>query len=370
MKIYELDTPALLIDLDCVEKNLAQLADYCRQHHLRLRPHTKTHKLPELARMQVERGACGVTVAKVGEAEVMAEAGIENILIAYPVLGPDKAARVAALARTCAISVAIDSREAADSLSAGAHAAGVTLDILVELDTGFHRCGVPPVGNETGAPTLVKLARAVAALPGLRFAGIMFFPGHIHVQPERQPELIRRQNEILARAIEALESQGLPCQVVSGGSTPTRFNSHLMPQVTEIRPGTYIFNDRNTVHLKAAQPDDCALSVLVTVVSAAVDKQIIVDGGSKTFSSDRHLAGPELGYGEVLGRPDLLLAGLSEEHGHIAAPQGRGGIRVGDRLRVIMNHACVCVNLHETAYLHRGDEVVNCYRVAGRGKLQ
>ncbi len=368
MKIHELDTPALLMDLDRVERNVTSLADYCRQHKLRLRPHTKTHKLPELARMQMERGAWGVTVAKVGEAEVMAEGGIESILIAYPVLGADKAERVASLARSCSITVALDSRESADTLSAAAHAAGVMLDILVEIDTGFHRCGVPVTGD--GAPELVKLARAVAALPGLRFAGLLFYPGHLHIEPACQPEALAEQNEVVERAVAALEAQGIPCEIMSGGSTPTRYNSHLMPRLTEIRAGTYIFNDRNTVHLKAAEPDDCALSVLVTVVSAAVDRQIIVDGGSKTFSSDRHMAGPDRGYGEIPGRPDLLLTGLSEEHGHVSAPEGRGSIRVGDRLRVVMNHACACMHLHENVYAHRGDDVVGCYRVAGRGKLQ
>ncbi len=372
MRIDELDTPALLIDLDRVERNVKKLADYCRRHTLRLRPHTKTHKLPELARMQVENGAWGVTVAKVGEAEVMAQGGLANILIAYPVLGADKTERVAALARSCAVTVALDSRESADALSAAAHAAGITLDILVEVDTGFHRCGVPAAGppGRDGAAEVVRLARAVAALPGLRFAGLLFYPGHIQMEPAQQAPALQQQNELLEQTVAALEGQGLPCEIVSGGSTPTRFNSHLMPRLTEIRPGTYIFNDRNTVHLKAAEPDECALSVLVTVASAAVQRQIIVDGGSKTFSSDRHLGGPERGYGEILGRPDLLLTGLSEEHGHVAAPEGRGGIRVGDRLRVIMNHACACMHLHEHVYLHRGGEVVACYRVAGRGKLQ
>lgn len=370
MKIQELDTPALLIDLDRVERNLDRLADYCRQHRLRLRPHIKTHKLPELARMQVERGAWGITVAKVGEAEVMATGGLDNILIAYSVLGPAKAGRVAALARERAISVALDSREAAEAVSAAAAAAGVTLDVLVEIDTGFHRCGVPFGGEEADAAALMNLARAIASVPGLRFAGIMSYPGHIIVEPARQAELLREQNEILGRAVAVLESNGLDCEVVSGGSTPTRFNSHLMPRLTEVRCGTYIFNDRNTVHMKAALPEECALSVLVTVASTAVERQIIVDGGSKTFSSDRHLAGAEMGYGEVLGRPDLLLTGLSEEHGWIAAPEGRGAIRVGDRLRILMNHACACVHLHEQAYAHRGDEVVACYRVAARGKLQ
>jgi D-serine deaminase-like pyridoxal phosphate-dependent protein len=192
----------------------------------------------------------------------------------------------------------------------------------------------------------------------------------VKVRPEQQAPLMAAQNEILERALEALERAGLACAVVSGGSTPSWANSHLMPRVNEIRPGTYIFNDRNTVYLGAARPEDCALSVLVTVVSTAVDKQLIIDGGSKTFSSDPHVAGTEYGFGEVLGRPDLLLTAMTEEHGHVAAPHGLKGLRVGDRLRLVMNHACACMHLHEQAYLHRGEEVAECCRVAGRGKLQ
>lgn len=364
MKIEELDTPALLIDVDRMGKNLAEMADYCRSHGLRLRPHVKTHKIPELARMQMESGAHGITVAKVSEAEVMAAAGLDNILIAYPIVSPAKAARVAALAREHLISVALDSREAAECLSAACSAAGVAIDVLVELDAGFHRCGLASLHE------VVDLAATVAALHGLQFAGLMFFPGQIKVPPAQQAQVLRTIDETLGEAIAVIESQGLHCEVVSGGSTPTAFSSHLLPHLTEIRPGTYIFHDRNTVHLGAAALDRCALSVLVTVVSAAIEKQLIVDGGSKTFSSDRHVAGAEMGYGEVLGRPDLVMTAMTEEHGHVAAPGGLGGVKIGDKLRIIPNHCCTCMHLHDYAYLHCGDEVVEYYPVAARGKLQ
>lgn len=370
MKIHDLDTPALLIDVEKMERNIVRMAEYCRGHNLKLRPHTKTHKLPELARMQVNYGARGITVAKPGEAEVMAEGNLNDILVAYPVVGREKSSRLAALARTRAITVSLDSAEAAESLSASASAAGSRIGILVEIDTGFHRCGLPSIPADGGELPVLKLARYVAALPGLEFRGIMFYPGHVKLPPDEQEDLLESQNLIVRPALEALKRGGLDCAVVSGGSTPTAMNSHLMPEMNEVRPGTYIFNDRNTVYLRAAQPDDCALTVLVTVVSTAVNGQLIVDGGSKTFSSDRHMAGAELGYGEVLGRPDLLLAAMTEEHGHVSAPEGLGGIRVGDRLRLLMNHACVCMNLHEKVYLHQGEEVVECYRVAARGKLQ
>jgi D-serine deaminase-like pyridoxal phosphate-dependent protein len=364
MKIQDLDTPALLIDAERMEKNLAEMAGYCRAHNLHLRPHVKTHKIPELARMQLESGAHGITVAKVSEAEVMADAGLDDILVAYPIVSPAKAERVAALARGCLISVALDSRESAECLSAACSAAGVAIGVLVELDAGFHRCGLADL------PAVVALASAVAALPGLRFAGLMVFPGQIKMPAAEQEPLLRAIDEQLGETIAALRSQGLNCEVVSGGSTPTASNCHLMPHLTEIRPGTYIFHDRNTVQLGAATLERCALSVLVAVVSTAVEGQLVVDGGSKTFSSDRHVAGNEMGYGEVVGRPDLLMTALTEEHGHVAAPQGLGGVKTGDKLRIVPNHCCTCMHLHENAYLHRGDEVVECYRVAARGKLQ
>ncbi len=370
MKVYDLDTPAVLIDIDRVERNLARIANYCRQNRLALRPHTKTHKLPELAHLQLKHGASGITVAKVGEAEVMAAAGIDDILIAYPVVGPSKAARVAELAKDRRITLSLDSEEAAAGLSRAAGAAGTSLDILVEIDTGFHRCGVAPVARMGGSLLVVELARKIQSMPGLRFAGIMFYPGHVRVRPAEQTPALAAQNSIIEEALDALARAGIACPVVSGGSTPTWSNSHLMPRVTEIRSGTYIFNDRNTVHVQAAGWDDCAHSVLVTVASTAVDRQMIVDGGSKTFSSDLHMAGRERGYGEVLGRPDLVMKAMSEEHGHVAAPEGLKGLRVGDKVRMLVNHVCACQHLHETVYLHRGEEVIDCLKVAGRGKLQ
>ena len=362
MRIDELDTPALLIDIDRVERNVKRLAAYCREHNLKLRPHTKTHKLPELSRLQVENGAWGITVAKVGEAEVMAQGGLDNILIAYPLLGGAKAQRLAALARGRRITVGLDSRESAESVAEAARAAGTPIDVLVEIDTGFHRCGVT-------VAELPALARAVAAMDGLRFAGIMFYPGHLHIGPEQQPPAMALQNSIVEEALAALKRDGIECGIVSGGSTPTWYNSHLIRGMTEIRSGTYIYNDRNTVYMGAAEMDDCALTVLCTVVSTAVPERIMLDGGSKTLSSDGHLGGAAMGYGEIFGRPDLVVAKLNEEHGHIVA-RDRHGIATGDKVRVLMNHACACMHLHENVYLHRGDEVVGCYRVAGRGKLQ
>ncbi|HSK64158.1 MAG TPA: alanine racemase, partial [Pyrinomonadaceae bacterium] len=259
--LSKLDTPALIVDLDVMERNLAAMADYCRRHNLHLRPHTKTHKVPELARKQIESGASGITVAKLSEAEVMIDAGLTDLLIAYPIVGPIKTRRLAGIAERATVSVSLDSEEAARGISAAMSERGTTVGILVELDVGFGRCGLADEANA------LRLAQTVASLPGLDFRGLMFFPGHFGVAPEVRAVLRKQVNAYLDRCLETFERAGLPVRVVSGGSTPSRYESDRFHGVNEVRPGTYIFNDRNTVGVSAASLADCALSVLVTVVS-------------------------------------------------------------------------------------------------------
>lgn len=364
MLVTELDTPALIVDLDVMEENLTRMAEYCRYHNLCLRPHTKTHKIPELARKQIESGASGITVAKLSEAEVMIAAGLEDLLIAYPIVGPTKTARLAALAERASISVSLDSAEAARGISAAVSERGSKVDILVELDVGFARCGLP---DETEA---LKLAQTVAALPGLNFQGLMFFPGHFGVEPEQRTMLRAQVNELLDRCVETFARAGMPIAIVSGGSTPSRYESDQFHGVNEVRPGTYIFNDRNTVGVSAATVDECALSVLVTVVSTSVSGRAVVDGGSKTFSSDRYQAEHGRGFGLIKEDPAAEVERFSEEHGHINVSQSHRRYRVGERLNVIPNHVCSTVNLHDEIYGVRGGQVETVWRVAGRGKVR
>lgn len=364
MLVSELDTPALIVDLDVMERNLMQMAEYCRRHNLRLRPHTKTHKIPELARKQIESGASGITVAKLSEAEVMIDAGLKDILIAYPIVGPTKAARLAALAERAKITVSLDSAEAARGISAAASDRGANVGVLVEIDAGFRRCGV---ASETEA---LKLAQIVASLPGLNFQGLMFFPGHFGVEPEQRAVLRAQVNELLDRCVEAFASAGVPIAVVSGGSTPSRYESDLFHGVNEVRPGTYIFNDRNTVGVSAASLDECALSVLVTVVSTSVSGHAVVDGGSKTFSSDRYQAEDERGFGLVKEDPAAEIERFSEEHGHINVSQSDRSYTVGERLMIVPNHVCSTVNLHDEIYGVRGEQVETVWQVAARGKVR
>jgi D-serine deaminase-like pyridoxal phosphate-dependent protein len=363
MKIHDLDTPAILIDVDVMEKNIQRVAKYTDEHGLRLRPHTKTHKVPELGRMQVEAGAAGLTVAKVSEAEVMLKAGPPDLLIAYPLVGRAKLARLVNLPEAD-ITVALDSEQAARDLSAAAAAAGRTIGVLAEVDVGLGRVGVQP------GPAVVNLARIISSLPGLDFRGIAFYPGHIKSVDEAGLAALRKVDETLSAIVDDLKKAGLPVKIVSGGSTPALFQSHVVSRMNEIRPGTYIFNDRNTWECGACTLEECAASILLTVVSTSVAGQMIIDGGSKTFSSDRCTVATVPGFGYFPEEPAAVLERMNEEHGFVNLAKAQRSWQIGDRVRVVPNHICVAMNLHETVYGIRGEDVVAKWNVEGRGKLQ
>ena len=365
MRVSELDTPALLIDLDIMERNLRRVAGYARENGLRLRPHTKTHKIPALGRLQIELGAAGLTVAKVGEAEVMLGSGTPDLLVAYPVIGHKKLERLMEVARRTRITVALDSLAAARPLSDAARAAQVTIGVLAEVDVGLGRVGVNP------GEALVQLARSLQRLPWLTLEGITFYPGHIKAMDEEGERGIRDLAELVGQILGDLRRTGIEPGIVSGGSTPALFHSHEVPGVTEIRPGTYIFNDRNTWQCGGCALEDCAATILTSVVSTARPGFMIVDGGSKTFFSDRLVTTGEATFGYMPDCPEAVFYRMNEEHGYIdlrKAPQAN--FEVGDHVRIIPNHVCVAMNLHEQVYGVRGDEVEQVWKVEGRGKLQ
>ncbi|HYM13388.1 MAG TPA: alanine racemase [Bryobacterales bacterium] len=364
MHISELETPALLIDLERMERNLCRAAHYAKEHDLRLRPHTKTHKIPAIGNKQIELGAVGLTVAKVGEAEVMVASGTPDLLVAYPVVGLKKLGRLMEVARKTSVTVALDSMQAARQLSDAARAARVTIGVLVEADLGMNRCGVP-----VGEP-LVDLARSVSRLPHLTLEGVAFYPGHIRSALDENERLLDQLAADVARIVEDFRAADLPLKVFSAGSTPLLFESHRFPGINEIRPGTYVFNDINCVRAGEAALDDCAVSIMTTVVSNARPGTIIIDGGSKTFSSDRLAGTNESSYGYIVEAPEAVIYGQSEEHGHVDVRKCSRDFQVGDRLRVVPNHVCVCMNLHEQVYGIRGEQVEQVWRVEGRGKLQ
>lgn len=364
MYIADLDTPALLIDLDIMERNLCRTSQYAATHGLRLRPHTKTHKIPAFGRRQIELGAAGLTVAKVGEAEVMLRSGTPDLLLAYPVIGPRKLERLLAVARKTKVTVALDSLTAARGLSEAARAAGLEIGVLAEVDVGLGRVGVDP-GVE-----LIELVRQIERLPGLSFEGITFYPGHIKKLDDEGMRAIDELAALVSRMLAGLRAAGIEPRIVSGGSTPALFESHRIPGMNEIRPGTYVFNDKNTVLSGGCEYANCAASILATVISTARKGQIIIDGGSKTFSSDRLSPSPDVSFGYMVEAPGAVFTRMNEEHGYIDIHNAGRGFAVGDRVRVIPNHICTAVNLHETVYGIRGDTVVESWTVEGRGKLQ
>lgn len=364
MRISEIETPAIVIDLDIMERNLARVAEYARANDLRVRPHTKTHKIPALARKQMDLGAIGITVAKVGEAEVMLDAHPAELYVAYPVIGHNKLERLMEVARKTKLIVGLDSEFAARQLSDAARQSQVEIGVLAEFDVGLNRVGVSP-----GEP-LLNLGRTIMNLPRLRLEGITFYPGHVKAADESAEPAIEALAALLHQVTADWKRAGLPLSIVSGGSTPLLFQSHRIPGMTEIRPGTYIFNDKNTWNMEACKQEDCAATILTTVVSTARPGQVIIDGGSKTFSSDRLANSSEVSYGHFVDAPQAVMAKMNEEHGFVDVHNVDREFSVGDRLRVIPNHICVAVNLHEQIYGVRGDQVESVWPVAARGKLQ
>ena len=364
--LEQVPTPALVLDAAKARRNVERLAAYAASHGIGIRPHTKTHKSVEMARLQLEAGARGLTIAKVGEAEALRSssgAARPDLLVAYPTVDPSRTTRLAELARSADVRVAVDTPAAVNAISAAAARAGTTIGLLVDLDVGMRRTGV------STAEALVSLAQAVVAAPGVRLDGIFCYPGHVWGRPDEQGAALAAVAAQLQEAIDLFERHGLCHAIVSAGSTPTAFQSHLVPQVTEIRPGTYIFNDMNCVHGGFCTLDDCAATILCTVVSDAVAGQVVLDGGSKTFSSDRCAPAPESGHGRVVEYPEATITKLTEEHAQVDVSRCGRRPRVGERVTVIPNHICPCVNLQDTAWLQQADGRLRRLPVDARGRL-
>lgn len=345
-------TPALVVDLDVVDRNIARVQALCDAAGLANRPHVKTHKSPLLARLQVAAGAKGIAVQKLGEAEVMADGGLDDILICYNLLGSHKIRRLAALMRRARATVAADSATTVDGLAPAAAEAGRPLDVVVECDTGRKRAGVE------SASDAVALARRIAAAPGLRFAGLMFYPVEHDWAAARA---------FLACATAGLRAQGLTAAMVSTGGTPNLAHLGELPGATEHRAGTCIFNDRATVARGAARIEDCALSIHASVVSRAGAGRGILDAGSKTLTSDT--GGGLDGFGLILEHPTARIHAFAEEHGFLDLSACNDAPQVGDVVRVIPNHVCVAVNMVDRLIAVRGGRVAQVIEVAARGRL-
>ena len=349
----EYGTPVAVIDMDRVERNIARIQAACDAAGIANRPHIKTHKSPVLAKLQIEAGARGITCQKLGEAEVMVDAGIDDILISYNLLGEEKMARLAALQARAKMTVAADNPTVVASLTQAAAASGRPLSVVVECDTGRKRAGV-----ETPAEA-IALAREIAASRGLTFAGFMLYPtesGWAEAQ------------KFYDEALEGVRTFGLDARMVSTGGSPNLKNLGKLKGATEHRPGTYIYNDRMQVAAGVASWDDCALNIYSTVVSRAGPDRGILDAGSKTLTSD---TGSGLdGHGLILEHPQARIARFAEEHGFLDLGRSNTRPQVGDIVRIVPNHVCVVVNMMDEVVMVRGDEIIGTLQVAARGKLR
>ncbi|MEA2530125.1 MAG: hypothetical protein QOG89_1769 [Thermomicrobiales bacterium] len=363
LPVDELPTPVQVVDLGKMEANIRRMQSSIALTGAKLRPHIKTHKTPEIADLQLNNGASGIAVAKVAEAEVFAAAGFDDIVVAYPVVGAEKWRRIAELARSCRITVNVESDVAARGLSAAAVQAGTVIFAQVDIDTGFHRCGVFPSDAE-------DLCRVILGLPGLELDGITthrsaFFPEH----GGRSPAVLgKEEGEIMVALAERLRAAGIPIREVTVGSTPTSAAAAAVPGVTEVRAGTYVFGDLIMAGLGIMTREEIALTIHCTVVSRPTPRRATVDGGMKTFSGEAFPSQPKYlkGEGEAVDLP-VFLEALTEEHGLVAlTPDVQPA--VGDRIAFFPNHVCTTVNLSEELVGVRNGRVEAVWRVAARGK--
>jgi D-serine deaminase-like pyridoxal phosphate-dependent protein len=335
MDALDLDTPSLYVDLDALERNIARMQEECRHWGVDLRPHVKTHKIPEIARMQLDAGAVGITVAKISEAEVLPG---DDVLVAYPLVKA-KLPRLRELTRTRRVKVAVDSVEVARGLEG--------IQTLVEIDVGVGRTGAQ------SPEQAVEIAKACSD-----FQGIFYWPSWL------DDAGFRAACAKIGGVIDALAAAGFETKIVSGGSTPGAARTPLIPQTTEIRPGTYVFYDASSLEAKICAEDDCALRVLTTVVSTSVPGQCVIDAGSKTLSSDQTVGSGT--YGHFIGRR-WTVRKLNEEHGYVEI---QSPARIGEKGWLVPSHVCPTVNLHDEIWYGRNGRVEGSWKVAARGKVR
>ncbi len=353
------ETPAAVVERSVMSANASRVAAYCDRHGLAWRPHIKTHKSTRVARLQLAAGAQGLTVATPHEAEVMARV-CTDLLLAYPPVGSRKIERLMALPDEVRLSVAVDSLDVLRPLAAAARATGRSLDILIEVDVGLRRVGVQ------GVEAALRLAEGVAGSDGVRYRGVLFYAGHLRGPRDEIADGLARLSADVSGLRDALEREGLPPAVVSGGTTPTLWQSHTIEGLTEVRAGTCIFFDRDGLAVGVAEPDDFAYTVLATVISTAVAGQAAIDAGSKALAAE--LRGDLTGYGAVLGRPEVEVVRLSEEHGVLDLSHTDWRPVVGERVRIVPNHVCVSVNLQDRL-LVADDGAVEAWPIEARGRL-
>ena len=371
--LTSLRTPAVLIDKGRAIRNIDRMQTAADAHGIRLRPHTKTHKSPVVAQWQIDRGAVGICCAKLGEAEVFADAlragsgqaGLPDIRLPYPI-NPANADRVIALLDRTRLSFIVDHPVVAKQWSDAMTRAGKEVDVLVKVDVGFHRCGIDPDTREA-----LGIILGSASLPGLRFRGLLSHAGqayHAHSEDGLRT-MAAAEAQTMRDLAERCRKMGTPVEEVSAGATPPARFSVQQGGFTEYRPGNYVYFDRTQVALGAATIDDCALTVLATVVSKPAPNRLILDSGSKTLTNDGARGfTPAPGYGSVVGHDNLLIERLSEEHATVKVTSGTTPLEPGDRVSIIPNHACVVSNLVDQAWL-LDDDAIEPLPIAARGRI-
>lgn len=364
MKKNDIPTPALVVDLAKLQRNIDEMAQRARAAGVNLRPHIKSHKTPIIAQMQVKAGAIGVTCAKLGEAEVMAAGGIEDIFLAYPVVGPDKVERLLNLVTWVPrISTCVDAVDAAEALNQAALARGLRIDVLVEVECGYKRTGV-----ELGEPLTQLVGPMVQDMRGLRFKGLMVMAGYVYkeLDPDKQLAAERRGAKYATDGAQQLRAQGIAVAVVSVGSTPGAKYMDQVAGVTEYRPGAYVFGDVINADLGAHTLDEMALTVLTSVVSVPAPDRFIVDAGSKTLTDAKSKT--TLGRGPIVQMPGLAMSWLCEEHGMVDLPAGVRPPALGTKLEILPNYVSDVVNLGDQLWVVQGDQVIAVWDILARGK--
>lgn len=354
-------TPYAFVDLEAAERNIARMAGKLSQYGIQHRPHIKTHKSLEIARKQLAGGAVGITVAKLSEAEVFADGGIDDILIAFAIVGERNLERLAQLHRRIRVAVTVDSWEAACGLSSVGERTGSPVRVLIELDGGLHRGGRQP-GED-----IVEFARRIRELPGLEIVGIMAYFGLVYRNQttDALEAAVRGESQIIRGVVSDLQEAGIDVSIVSSGSTPTSKLCEYAEGITEVRAGNYLYNDVSAVSMGLAEPEDCALRVIATVISIPLPGMATIDAGSKTLTSDR--SHHTDGYGMVVGRPGIAIAALNEEHGMLRYDPEQVQLSIGDRIEIIPNHSCVIPNLNDYVYAVRDGEIVGRIKTDARG---
>lgn len=355
-------TPYVRVDLDKVDKNISKMEQRLHAAGIDHWPHIKSHKCVELAKKQLAAGAKGITCAKLSEAEIMAKAGIQHILIGYTLVGEENLKRLGVLAQKVHVRTTVDSGVVAKEISRVGESIGQKIEVLIEIDGGIHRGGVQP-----GEPAL-QLAKQIASLPGIKLIGLFAYVGQIYGLPTEDDfrNETSREAQILIDTQKLLQENGFDITVTSGGSTLSSYHADCLTGITESRAGNYIFGDMNDVHVGIYTPNDCALTVCATVISLPVSGYATIDAGTKALTSDTSLTGN--GYGYVVGKPEIKIEKLNEEHGFLRYDPTCCQLNIGDRLEIVPNHCCVVPNLCDSIYAYRQGKYVGMLKVDARGK--